>query len=553
MWGSPLRAYGRSFYVNQPRRAATQQTIFIVPVLVVFPVIAVFRPGIFFEPSFLVGVAIIAGVTVACALVPWRRTPIKVLAILPLLDFLAIALCAGTGGAETSALGLLCMFPALWLTLLFDVVGVVISTAATVALSLVPAPLGTLGPVDAFTVVRRMLLPMVIAGVTTMLVLGRSTFRRQRREITDNAQELAYSLQESERSARLLRGIIGALSAGIVVVDSDGNDLISNPAQAEIHALASPPENSDRTEAGHLLFHRDRSTPLGLEARPVRRAIRGESFTGSIMYVGAPGGTQRAVSVSARALVGADGAREGAVVVFTDITDLTDAMRQRETFVSSVSHELRTPITSIIGYLDLIRDDPTPRAADVDDYLDVVERNSAQVLRIVEDLLSQAQATSGNLQLARVPADLPQLVERAILSARPGFEARHVRLEADLAALPNVEVDPSRIIQVLDNLLTNALKYTPAGGRVVVRTCNVPEASEVEVAIEDTGMGMSPAEVDRLFTRFFRTPNARDLAVPGVGLGLAISKEIISAHDGAIAVESTPGKGSIFRVRLPVA
>lgn len=551
MPSSLLRRYRPQTYFEQPRRADVHQGIFLVPLTLVLLTLGFFRTSLFFRTSFLIGVGIAAVATVLAFTVRWKSASERAVMVIPLLDLLAIGLCRDAGADETTTLSLLCVFPALWLALLFDMRGALLATAATVVVAEVPTLVRLSPSLDPYIIVRQSLLPLVIFLVTTMLVFARTKFLAQRQELVNQAHELYFSLQETERNARLLDNIINSVGVGIVVVDADGNDLIQNRAQEPLHLLASPPDNVDRTEAGHHIYHRDGVTPLAPEARAVYRAIQGETFSGLTMNIGKPGAEQRIVSAAAQPMVDADGNREGAVVVFSDITAMSELARNREAFVSSVSHELRTPITSIVGYLDLVRDSPEPRSAEIDGYLEVINRNAEQVLRIIEDLLASAQVINGSVRLALVPTDVAALARATVDSARPRAAARRLSLDIDAPCLPKCAVDPARLSQVLDNVVSNAIKYTQTGGSVTVRLYADHTAQTVNIEVRDTGVGMTPADQSRLFTPYFRAETALSSSAPGVGLGLTISQRIVEAHGGSLSVESTPGEGTTFTVSLP--
>ena len=269
------------------------------------------------------------------------------------------------------------------------------------------------------------------------------------------------------------------------------------------------------------------------------------------MNIGKPGTAQRVVSAAAQPMVDTQGQREGAVIVFSDITDMAEIARNREAFMSAVSHELRTPITSIVGYLDLVRDDPRPRTAEIDAYLEVIDRNAEQVLRIIDDLLTSAQVVNGSLQLNKVPTDVATLVRRSVDAAQPRATARRISLSTEIVELPACAADPTRIAQVLDNLMSNAIKYTPQGGDVTVRTIADTVARSATIEVRDTGVGMSQGDLSKLFTPYFRTEAAVKSTVPGVGLGLMIARRIVESHGGWLSAESTLGVGTTFTVSLP--
>jgi signal transduction histidine kinase len=230
---------------------------------------------------------------------------------------------------------------------------------------------------------------------------------------------------------------------------------------------------------------------------------------------------------------------------------LRELDRLKDEFISLVSHELRTPLTSIRGYLELLRED-----GKLDDdqlrYIGIVDRNSERLLHLVSDLLFLAQVDAGKLNFELRPVDLEALVADCVEASLPTAAAKEIELTASTQELPvQLQGDPARLAQVLDNLVSNALKFTPSGGRVQVSLEAVDGVAIVEVS--DTGLGLAEDEQDQLFERFFRSSRASENAIPGTGLGLAIAKTIVERHGGRIRLESTVDVGTTVRVELPIS
>jgi PAS domain S-box-containing protein len=247
--------------------------------------------------------------------------------------------------------------------------------------------------------------------------------------------------------------------------------------------------------------------------------------------------------------------------------DVTEERRAREAsaelerakseFLSSVSHELRTPLTSILGYAALLRED-TDGLVDASDHIDVIERNASRQLRLVEDLLSIARIQAGEFEVNRLPLDLAEVVRLGVEAMRPAAaeEALALELRLECEGPARVLGDADRLDQVLANLLANAIKFTPAGGRVDVRLSTTPEEAVLTVA--DTGPGIQPQDRARLFERLFRGDDVKRLQVSGAGLGLSIARSIVEAHEGTIEARSEDGArggstGATFEITLPLA
>ena len=223
--------------------------------------------------------------------------------------------------------------------------------------------------------------------------------------------------------------------------------------------------------------------------------------------------------------------------------------RMKDEFVALVSHELRTPLTSIRGYLELVMDEAEHLPAETQDYLAIVGRNADRLLHLVGDLLLVAQAEAGKLTFDWAAVELVPLVEQCVRAAQPAAEAEGVELRFASELSEPIVGDPARIAQLLDNLISNAIKFTPAGGHVDVRVDASAGSAVIEVS--DTGFGIAPEDQEQLFERFFRTQSATNKAIAGTGLGLSIAKAIVEAHNGSISVESAEGHGTTFRVDLP--
>ncbi|MGH2995500.1 MAG: sensor histidine kinase [Gaiellaceae bacterium] len=231
---------------------------------------------------------------------------------------------------------------------------------------------------------------------------------------------------------------------------------------------------------------------------------------------------------------------------------LREIDRMKDTFIATVSHELRTPLTSIRGYLELLREEEVGEPKEEQRrFLAIVDRNSERLLRVVGDLLFVAQAEAGQVTLERGEVELAALAREAVLSAHPNAREKGIELLLEAELVPPIAGDAPRLAQLLDNLVSNAVKFTPAGGRVSVRAFARDGHAVLEVT--DTGMGIPTAEQGRLFEPFFRTEGASANAIQGTGLGLPIAKAIAEGHGGSIAVESEDGKGATFRVELPLA
>jgi signal transduction histidine kinase len=228
---------------------------------------------------------------------------------------------------------------------------------------------------------------------------------------------------------------------------------------------------------------------------------------------------------------------------------LLELDRLKDNLIACVSHELRTPLTSMVGYLELVSEEADRLSEEQRMSLGVVDRNAERLLRLVTDLLFVAQVKAGALKLEKDMVNVSRLVEAAVEAARPAAANRPVELTLRVTDDARVVGDLQRLGQVIDNLVSNALKFTLPGGSVLV-TVDARDDT-VEIAVADTGIGIPAAEQAEVFSHFFRTEAAEQQAIQGTGLGLSIVKTIVEGHGGRIEVQSAEGEGSTFRVVLP--
>ena len=227
--------------------------------------------------------------------------------------------------------------------------------------------------------------------------------------------------------------------------------------------------------------------------------------------------------------------------------------RMKDEFIAIISHELRTPLSSITGYLELVLDEAQLLTPDHHQFLTVISRNVDRLTLLANDLLLLAAAENGTLALAKTDFELSALLEEVANAARPHAAEQQIelRLEVEGDGSSNLHADRPRLAQVFDNLISNAIKFTPAGGSVTLRALRAGD--HVIVEVEDTGIGVAADELPRLFDRFYRARTATDGNVGGTGLGLPIAKTIADAHDATLDVASELGHGTTFRLRLPPA
>jgi two-component system phosphate regulon sensor histidine kinase PhoR len=249
-----------------------------------------------------------------------------------------------------------------------------------------------------------------------------------------------------------------------------------------------------------------------------------------------------------------------AILVFHDMTELRRLEMVRKDFVANVSHELRTPLTSIKGYIEALLDGAKDDPKTSTQFLNIILKQSDRLNLILEDLLQLSKIESGQVQFKREPLHIQSVIERTLAVIKPLADKKRHRLVSFVEDnLPSVLGDEDRLIQILSNLLDNAVKYTPENGTITVAAHPVSDDAEqpaivtaVELSVTDTGMGIPEMERPRVFERFYRVDKARSRELGGTGLGLAIVKHIVEGLGGRVWVEANAPTGSRFVVRLPV-
>jgi two-component system phosphate regulon sensor histidine kinase PhoR len=340
---------------------------------------------------------------------------------------------------------------------------------------------------------------------------------------------------ERNRSA----AILGSMVEGVAVVAGDERILYCNHAFEQILEL---PEGSSQ---GKKLVEALRQVELVAAVRQVLPG--GEEVTGEVEV-----GTVRRRSFSVTAAPVRAAGANSAVLVLHDITELRRLERVRRDFVANVSHEFKTPLTAIQGFAETLLagalDDRAHRAH----FVEIIREHARRLARLTDDLLKLSRIEAGRLELELRPVRVAALVNGCVETVRFKAEAKGLRIHVQLpAGLPPVHADGAQVGEVLQNLLDNAIQYTPQGGRIDVSAAANPEG--VTFTVADTGIGIPESELERIFERFYRVDAARSREAGGTGLGLAIARHIVDAHGGRIWVESAVGQGSRFHFRIASA
>lgn len=356
--------------------------------------------------------------------------------------------------------------------------------------------------------------------------------------LNESAAKLDITIRTLKDERNLSGAILGSMVEGVAVVDGTDRLLFSNQAFAEILGLDMAPK------IGSTLVESVRQTEL-IEA--VRKVRGGQDAVHSEITIGTLRQRFFAVTVaSVRAME-----TYGAVIVLHDITDLRKLERVRRDFVANVSHEFKTPLTAIQGFAETLLagaiDDPRNRVR----FLQIILDHSRRLARLTDDLLELSKMDADRLEMEIDPLSVSQFIQSCIETTQRSATEKDLRISVDLkTALPDIAADRRRLAEVLQNLLDNAVQYTPSGGRITVSAAS--DGHQVEFTVCDSGIGIPKVDQPRIFERFYRVDVARSREVGGTGLGLSIAKHLIEAHGGRIWVESEVGQGSQFHFTVPV-
>ena len=382
---------------------------------------------------------------------------------------------------------------------------------------------------------------LAAAAVVVGWLARRAALRRSEddaSELRRRADQLEQRLQQSDAQRLLLETVIAAMGEGVLVVGSAGRVLLANPRLRELF-----------------------SAPAALEGRSLLEAVRHAEVVEAIESAVSAGVAQvrevtlgpvpeRQLRFSVAPFPSRD-ERAGAVAVFRDVSEVRRIEAARRDFVANASHELKTPLTAIRGFAERLADAELPDAT-AKHAVEAIVGNAKRLGALVDDLLELSRIESGSVPLRPEPIAAGELAERLLRELDPRLRSGELESEVRVEGAGRVLADRGALEQVLANLLDNAIKYTPAGGRVRVHVRPAPDGRQ-RIEVEDSGLGIPRKDLPRIFERFYRVDPSRSRALGGTGLGLAIVKHLVQAMGGQLGVESQLGDGSRFWVELPGA
>ncbi|HTZ11675.1 MAG TPA: ATP-binding protein [Candidatus Margulisiibacteriota bacterium] len=337
--------------------------------------------------------------------------------------------------------------------------------------------------------------------------------------------------------------VIRSVAEGLVVVDAQGKVVMMNPAAEKLLGVSKKDKigksiYSDLKEEQLITFAKDSPDKQGKE----------------IELISPHDETKKTLRASTAVLENENGQTVGMVSVLSDITKQKALDQMKTNFVASVSHELRTPLVAIDKSLSLILDGAAGAVSETQEkFLTIAERNLKRLNILVNDLLDLSKLEAGKVELKVKASSVPELINDSVETLNTWAQTKSVTINTKTdEGLPQLNVDPDRINQVLNNLIGNAIKFTPQGGNIAVEAKLSSDGNAVEISVEDNGIGISPEDLPKVFDKFYQSGERVSTDINGTGIGLAIAKEIVTLHGGKIWAESEKDKGAKFTFTLPV-
>ena len=531
-----------TFFVGAPdartRSIWLTQLVLAAAVLITAILVMTLQPALFGRGNFLLGTLAVVVVTLATLALPWAKLPASAALAVPFADTLAIGLMST--GMELR-LGYLWGIPVMWVAMHFRATALAALLATIGAILLLDSAVAatTSAALRAFVV----LLALTFIGITAHLALRRT--RSLRRLMRRQADRLTATYTRRADQERRTNEILNGVDTGIARISTDGVVLAVNDAYSRLYGL----DPLDPTlPARSVEYTGLRGMPIPYSERPFSRAARGDTFTDASVWLFTAEGEWRALTVTAKRL-GARGEEESSILLLVhDVTALTYAQRERERFTAMASHELKHPLTVMIGNAELALelDDLTPRTRE---RFETIVAASDRMLKMTESLVSTSRrGFSARDEVDDI--DLRQIVLESVASFRTTATANDVTVDVRVDEVLPITADGFRLRQVVDNIVSNAIKYTPREGRVQISGASAHDM--VALTVSDTGIGIGADDLPHILTPYFRTAEAKE-KTGGTGLGLGISNDIVIAHGGTLSIDSRAGEGTTVTVRLPRA
>lgn len=501
-------------------------------------------PQLFAQNEFLGGFALLAATTMVTLVTPWARVPRAAIAV-PFVDLIAIGLLT----SAEAALGYLWIVPVVWISMYYSALVIVVA----------------LGLLFCFQVTRwwapdasplQLVIVMLTLGSLAVTVhQGARRTRAYRHLIRRQSRQLDRALARRTNDEARSQALFESISTALARVDAHGQLDLTNAAYRRLYAY-------DDTDYRHpsraVEYDAYRGTALPREQTSVARAARGERVIDEVIWLYGADEQWRALSLSIRgrpavtAPPGSSGspasplpADDISIIELVDITAIEDERRARRAATSAVSHELRNPLTVILGHADLLVESPdlTPAARE---HAALIEMGAERMLTLTSSLLDTNRVTDTAREF-----DLSAIATAAVDAFAPAAASTGIALTLEVGEALLVGGEGFRMRQVVDNLVSNAIKYTPRGGTVA--TTARREGDDAVLTVRDTGIGIGPGDLERVFAPYFRAQSATASGIAGTGLGMSIARTIVEEMRGTITLDSALGAGTTATVRLPLA
>ncbi|MEW6170608.1 MAG: two-component system histidine kinase PnpS [Candidatus Omnitrophota bacterium] len=365
------------------------------------------------------------------------------------------------------------------------------------------------------------------------------TSRDLKLELANLESSLSKQIDLGFTQEAKLEAVLSSMAEGVLVVDNAGKILLMNPSLRKIFLIDFPPENRLPLEVIRNIYIQE----------IIDNTLKNQKLISQEILLTSP--EEKSLKINSAPIL-KDKKIKGAMLVFHDITELKRLEKIRQEFVANVSHELRTPLTTIKGYAETLLEGALNDKENSKDFINIIYHDSQRLSKLIDDLLDLSKIESGKLDLVFLPINIKDVVKQALAILDNLAKEKNISMNVEIPKdLPKVLVDESRILQVILNLIDNAIKYTPIQGKIKIEASL--DDKFVQVNISDTGIGIPEVDITRIFERFYRVDKARSRELGGTGLGLSIVKHIIQAHNGQVWVKSELGKGSVFSFTLPKA
>jgi len=371
-------------------------------------------------------------------------------------------------------------------------------------------------------------------------VHSKDTVGQLAQSINHMADQVRMRIDEVAKERSRLEAVFLSMIEGVLVLDSKGNIVLMNKSLRELFNIAEDIAGKNPLE----VIRNIKVQEVINETMHLHEGVYSSEI--SVFFP-----EEKTFLIHATPVMRSQ-ERQGVVLIFLEITELRRLETIRQEFVANVSHELRTPLSSIKGYAETLLDGALKDKQNARDFINIIHSDADRLARLIDDILDLSKIETGKLQLNYQPTSLQLLVQSVLIQLQQSIEERTLRVHSQVSpSLPKVLCDPDKIIQVLFNLIDNAIKYTPKDG--VITIVAQEKGDKIQVDVVDTGVGIAEEHLPRLFERFYRVDKARSRELGGTGLGLSIVKHIIHSHQGEVFVKSIPSQGSTFSFTLPKA